>query len=148
MKQPWDHKQMIDKPRPSQLGNYSSTGCIMTSPPLEFSKTNNTTRLTSSLSFTHTHVSRKLLQTTIRARTVAPCNGITQGPNPNTQGVSFSRDPYIIHLNIALYMVVSLYFGGKSHRLGAEPAAIAWPAGPNLKLDSVYVLLACLSGCL
>ena len=25
------------------------------------------------------------------------------------------RDPYIIHLNIALYMVVSLYFDGKSH---------------------------------
>ena len=28
---------------------------------------------------------------------------------------SLSRDPYIIHLNIALQMVVSLYFGGKSH---------------------------------
>ena len=26
-----------------------------------------------------------------------------------------NRDPWIIHLNIALYMVVSLYFGGKSH---------------------------------
>ena len=28
---------------------------------------------------------------------------------------SLSRDPYIIHLNIALQLVVSLYFGGKSH---------------------------------
>ena len=28
---------------------------------------------------------------------------------------TLNRDPYIIHLNIALYMVVSLYFGGKSN---------------------------------
>ena len=27
----------------------------------------------------------------------------------------FNRDPYFMHLNIALYMVVSLYFGRKSH---------------------------------
>ena len=30
-------------------------------------------------------------------------------------GFFLSRDPYIIHLNIALYMVVSLYFGGVSN---------------------------------
>ena len=35
-------------------------------------------------------------------------DGKKPAPNP-------SRDPYIIHLNIALSMVVSLYFGGKSH---------------------------------
>ena len=27
----------------------------------------------------------------------------------------FGRDPYILHLNIALYMVGSLHFGGKTH---------------------------------
>ena len=29
--------------------------------------------------------------------------------------ITLNRDPYIIHLKIALSMVVSLYFGGKSH---------------------------------
>ena len=29
-------------------------------------------------------------------------------------GLSLNRDPYIIHLNIALEIVISFYFGGKS----------------------------------
>ena len=45
--------------------------------------------------------------------------GIGYDPWPFMAGtcclLAFTRDPYIIHLNIALHMVVSLYFGGKGH---------------------------------
>ena len=34
---------------------------------------------------------------------------------PSLKNQQGNRDPYIIHLNIALYMVISLYLGGKSH---------------------------------
>ena len=36
-------------------------------------------------------------------------------PLMGNMAANFNRDPYIIHLNIALQMVVFLYFGGKSH---------------------------------
>ena len=37
------------------------------------------------------------------------------------------RDPYIIHLNIALHMVVSLYFGGKSHVSNGQNVSLRSP---------------------
>ena len=38
-----------------------------------------------------------------------------------------NRDPYIIHLNIALYMVGSLYFGGKSHVSNGQSVSFKEP---------------------
>ena len=46
------------------------------------------------------------------------------------------RDPYIIHLNIALYMVVPLYFGGKSNASNGQHVSFKEPAGA-LKIHSV-----------
>ena len=39
----------------------------------------------------------------------------TDGAKSAGYQADFNRDPYIIHLKIALSMVVSPYFGGKSH---------------------------------
>ena len=38
-----------------------------------------------------------------------------------------NRDPYIVHLNIALSMVVSLYFGGKSHASNGQNVSLKEP---------------------
>ena len=40
---------------------------------------------------------------------------------------NFYRDPYIVHLNIALSMVVSRYFGGKSHVSNGQNASFKEP---------------------
>ena len=39
----------------------------------------------------------------------------------------YNRDPYIVHLNIALYMMVSPYFGGKKHVLNAQNVSFKEP---------------------
>ena len=49
--------------------------------------------------------------------------------------VSTHRDPYIIHLNIALSMVVSPYVGGKSHVLNAQNASFKEPCIHGLDLS-------------
>ena len=39
----------------------------------------------------------------------------------------FNRDPYIIQLNIALQMVVSIYFAGKSNVLNGQNVSFKEP---------------------
>ena len=41
--------------------------------------------------------------------------GVGMNDEPSRFKGNYNRDHYIIHLNIALQMVVSLYLGGKSH---------------------------------
>ena len=58
--------------------------------------------------------------------------------------ILFSRDPYIIHLNIALEMVVSLYFGGKNHVSNEQNVSFTEPCSAlavlNVFLEHGYFL--------
>ena len=52
---------------------------------------------------------------------------------PKKSAWSLQRDPHVIHLNIALSMVVSLYFGGKSHVSNGQNVYFKEPCSMTLK---------------